>query len=148
MNVNPDTGVRYGVISSNSINQELLSDICMGGVDEHWMQHVDEITKQVRRSVEDGDITEDDYDDELELMLEKAGDAWSDDEPVYTFTKDGVNGRTTWLGGALLLWVFESPHIGQFKLCSPCVPNACDLNSPIEDGYDGYTVPESWLADK
>lgn len=69
------------------------------------------------------------------------------DEPIIEGTYQGVNYRTTWLGGAQLLWVFKSSIIGHFRLCSPCVPNACDGDSPTPraDGFCGYAVPPDWL---
>lgn len=69
------------------------------------------------------------------------------DEPVIEGEHEGVHYRTTWLGGAQMLWVFKSPILGHFALCSPCVPGACDGGSPTPraDGFCGYAVPPTWL---
>lgn len=52
------------------------------------------------------------------------------------------------LGGAYLIWVYQSPNIVYVRsLCSPCVPNAGDLDSGLTDsdnGYECYGIPEDW----
>jgi hypothetical protein len=62
---------------------------------------------------------------------------------------DGVDYQISWLGGAPLLWVLHSPNIVEVhSLCSPCVPNAGNLDSEIvpanQDGYVCYGIPEEW----
>ena len=66
------------------------------------------------------------------------------EEPIIEFEYEGVKGRTSWLGGALNLWIFESPYTNTFALCSPCVPNVCNLDQPDPDGCVGYDVPPHW----
>ena len=70
------------------------------------------------------------------------------DEPIIEGTYQDVHYRTTWLGGAQMLWVFKSPIIGHFELCSPCVPGACDGGAPTPraDGFCGYAVPPTWRS--
>jgi hypothetical protein len=45
------------------------------------------------------------------------------------------------LGGAILIWVLESPWVAEVRVCSPCVPNAGDLDSPHEGGMVCYCLP-------
>lgn len=87
-----------------------------------------------------------DREDYIETLLESRAEGIEIDEPEIEGTLDGVSYRIGWLGGAPLLWVLESPYTATFRLCSPCVPNACNADSPDPDGYEGYTVPEDWLA--
>ena len=68
------------------------------------------------------------------------------DEPTIEGECEGVKYHISWLGGAPLLWVFESPYTGLYRRCSPCVPGAGDLNSPDEDGSLCYDVPPDWRA--
>jgi len=143
-NVNPETGVRYGIISANSLDPEVICDLQAVGRDVHWEAHKREITDQTRRDWENGEITGDDFEDELEARLEREGDNFYDDEPVHEFQRDGVRGRTTWLGGALLVFVFHSQWTTNARLCSPCVPGCCDLDSIDPNGYEGYDVNPEW----
>lgn len=140
VNVNPDTGVRYGIISAQSLHDEIIDDIYREGVDVHWEQARKELEQRIRNDCDDDEIVDEIVDEACEAMSDK----WYDDEPVYEFVIDGVKGRTTWLGGALLVWVFESPFVTKANLCSPCVPNCGDLDSLDENGQECYDVPPDW----
>lgn len=56
-------------------------------------------------------------------------------EPTIEGEHEGVKYRIAWLGGAPLLWVLDGPLGYCDRLCSPCVPNAADLDS----GFIGQT---------
>jgi hypothetical protein len=81
-------------------------------------------------------------------------DNYQPDEPVHEgeidYISSGVAGkikwRTSWLGGALNVWIFESPFTGRFQQCSPCVPGAANLDNPDPDGILGYDVPPEWRS--
>jgi len=134
-NVSPNTGVRYGIIAERSLNSDVYLDIMSQGVDVYYHEYEMDIRKQIM-------IDDDIPDDEKEWAIEKELEAYYHDEPVYEFDIDGVSGRTTWLGGALLIWVFKSPVIRKHALCSPCVPNCGDLDS--DGDYECYDVPDDW----
>lgn len=151
VNVNPETGIRYGIISTNSLDPEVVCDLQFGrsSKDLHWEEALSDLRKEIEREVESGELALEDSDDEYTLREERLGDAYYDDEPVHSFDVDGVKGQTTWLGGGLLVFVFYSPFTGTFDLCSPCVPGACDLDSPVNPlretiGHIGYDVPPTW----
>jgi hypothetical protein len=77
------------------------------------------------------------------------------DEPHITGKYDDIEYQVTWLGGAPLVWVLKGPIGSVNRLCSPCVPNAGDLDSgfiggdqvppPDFKGYECYVVPPNWL---
>ena len=69
----------------------------------------------------------DDRDDYIDTRLERESGGIEIDEPILIGTCEGVRYEISWLGGAPLLWVLESPVISKAKLCSPCCPNAGDL---------------------
>lgn len=72
-------------------------------------------------------------------------DCWDCDyEDTVYGVKDEVSYIVTWLGGAMLINIVESPVTGTFEWCSPCVPNTADLDSPCEDGVLAYDVPSDW----
>ncbi len=71
------------------------------------------------------------------------------DEPCFVGQHEGVHYRTLWLGGAHMLLVLESPLIGHYRLCSPCMPGACDGGEPLsvlEGGEMGFDLPPHWMA--
>jgi hypothetical protein len=54
------------------------------------------------------------------------------DEHEYTYDDNGVHYLVGHLGGAMLIWVTESPYVTFCRQCSPCVPNAGSLDSPCD----------------
>lgn len=92
----------------------------------------------------------DDREDYIQSKFEDTAQNFHIDEPVIEGEYEGVKYRIDWLGGAPLLWVFEGPVGRCNSLCSPCVPNAGDLDSgfiddEMEAGYECYVVPRDWL---
>lgn len=76
---------------------------------------------------------------------QKFHDHYQPDEPVHEGEKDGVKYRTSWLGGALNVYIIESPHITETaRECSLCVPNAGNLDQVGEGHYQCYDVPPEW----
>ena len=177
-NHNPQTDIAFGVISANSLDQDLFQSLWDSGKDLSWEAAVAEIQAKLEQDAEAledevrialaeiGGWTEREYEaawdrhveaaynrlgfqdreDFLDALMEGELEKLRIDEPVITFEMEGVTGQIGWLGGAPLVWIFESPYTGTFQLCSPCVPNACNLDQPEDRGYAGYTVPTHWLA--
>ena len=144
-NVNELTGIRYGIISANSLDGELVHDLMYRhGEDLSWKEAAVEIGNEVNALVEEGLIDEDDVDREMDERLCDL----NIEEPIIEGACEGVLYRTSWLGGALHFWIFESPRIGLYSECSPCCPNAGDLDSPNDDGVECYDVPEGWRVDE
>ena len=144
-NVNPETGIRYGIVSAASLDPEIVNQIQCEGRDVHWEDAKRDLEDAIRSAC-GGLMTKRDVDAVVDEAIDRMnGDQWVDDEPIHEFVIDGVMGQTTWLGGALLVWVFKSNHSRLSRLCSPCVPNAGDLDS-VEDseGYVCYDVPPDW----
>ncbi len=140
-NVNELTGIRYGIISANSLDGELVHDLMYRhGEDLSWKEAAVEIGNEVNALVEEGLIDEDDVDREMDERLCDL----NIEEPIIEGACEGVLYRTSWLGGALHFWIFESHRIGKYNLCSPCAPNAGNLDCPNENGYECYDVPEGW----
>ena len=88
----------------------------------------------------------DDRDDYIDTRLELESERIKVEEPTLAGICEGVRYEISWLGGAPLLWVLESPVISKARLCSPCCPNAGDLNSLDDDGYECYGIPADWYA--
>lgn len=143
-NTNPDTGIRYGIISSYSLHSDIIDEIQSSGTDVHFEEAMKDLRDAVKQACSDY-MSSCDADEVAELAVENASQDFYDDEPIHEFELDGVKGRTTWLGGALLVWIFESPFIARAALCSPCVPNCGDLDT-LDDllGFECYDVPLTW----
>lgn len=180
-NVSPASGVRYGVIACASLDPNLVHELMCGpgATDLSYKAAYDEAKKQAEREADDveEEVSMDhpgcddlapwfeaawerkgyqDRDDFISCELEKFSDMCQIDEPTIEGEYEGVKYRIDWLGGAPLLWVLEGPIGMAASLCSPCVPNAADLDSgfthgTVEDGvypptgYECYVVPRDWL---
>lgn len=150
-NINEKTGIRYGTIYLHHLDPDTASWLWDDGEDTSYAAALEELEEEIRTAVlqeiEDGDLDIDatdvcDIEREVERRLERESDGIQIDEPTIEGTCEGVTYAISWLGGAPLLWVFHSPIIGKHGLCSPCVPNAGDLES--EGEYECYDVPEEW----
>jgi len=170
-NTNPDTGYSYGVISCNSLGDWIWDEIdqmsCPGD-DEAYAEFMRDRATEL---IDKGEITYEDLDcpegeesyaladmtdmavtDLVDSIDPGAGQSFWDGYEIGTSRRfgeiDGVKVSVAELGGALNLWVEESPHIGWFRECSPCIPNAADLDSPCQEGdrgaIQGYDVPPDW----
>jgi hypothetical protein len=208
LNVNPTTGIRYGVIALGSLDDDLANeDLWYGPGAKNLSEEAaaEELRKELRQRYEDArELAEGSYENAVEMRgiedneenrrdyisehleeqlktpnVDSAEDyvEWAYerecdfqiDEPEIEGEYDGVKYRIRWLGGAPLLWVIEGPIGYANRLCSPCVPNAADLDGgfnladcepeQLEDVaarwnrerqcsekiYGCYVVPEDWL---
>lgn len=158
-NVNPDTGVRYGVIALNNLDSELGQELMFGAKakDLTYLSAYAEAEAKAQQEADEAASEQGISDDELESFcedrveaaMEQFTDTWQCDEPTIEGTHDDVKYQVSWLGGAPLLWVLHSPHIVHAnRLCSPCVPNAADLDSGLATdgtGFECYGIPDDWM---
>jgi hypothetical protein len=144
-NTNPETGIRYGIISSQSLHSEIIHEIQSIGSDIYFEEACDDIRMSLEGVLRDY-MPKENIDEIAEDAINRFGENYEHDEPVHEFILNGVKGRTTWLGGALHVWIFDSPYLTHRGLCSPCVPNCGDLDSKFNDegGYKCYDVPPDW----
>lgn len=130
-NRNEETGVPFGFISANLLGGDMVHELMYGSQAEDL---------SLAEALADAGIDQDDDGERQEFY-----DNYEHDEPVIAGMFEGVKYQTSWLGGALNFWIFESPSItNNCAQCSPCVPGAGDLGS--EGDYTAYTVPAEWLT--
>ena len=141
-NVNLETGVRFGIIAANSLDPDLVMELT-SVASEQYRENLKDFKDAIRKACEEQGF----WPCNTNSMLHYAedvfnGDYEDDGEQTHTIDYDGVKGKTTWLGGALHVFIFESPHIRHHALCSPCVPNCGNLD---QDGdFPCYDVPDDW----
>lgn len=130
-NINMKTGVPFGVVSAKSLDQDVVSDlysvaenISMKNAMEEWKKH-------------EPDMSDQDFYDQYEEY-----------EDTYEGTHKGVSFIIFYLGGAPLVMITESPEITEnAQECSPCVPNAGDLDN-MDGEYRCYDVPAKWRREE
>lgn len=126
---------------------ELANYICEHGRREKARVTAEEIIKDL----DDSEPTNDDAEavfDNLDL-----NEQFECDESEYSYEdKEGNQFLIGYLGGAPLIWCIKTNRVVHVKsLCSPCVPNAGDLDSGLTDdesGYACYGVPTEYEGDE
>lgn len=147
-NTNSETGIRYGTIYLRSIDDDTAHYLFYEGNNVSMDDAAEELRREIGiEAAERGFDDDTDREDWEEREFERQVEGIEVEEPTIEGECDGVKYMISWLGGVPLLWVFESPVTGRFNLCSPCVPNACNLDSPNPGGYEGYMVPADWLKE-
>ena len=131
-NTNPETGIRYGVVAMNSLESWVWEEFYASGTDESYAAAMEEWKAENPEASKDEEYA---YGECLEI-----------EEANWSLEIDGMRLEIGWLGGAPLLWVLESPHRAAASLCSPCVPNAGNLDCkvPLGQGFACYDVPAEW----
>lgn len=179
-NVNPETGIRYGVTSSipDWILDESMSWDCPDeseSAQEYARERLTELAEKGEIDPDaidgftfDSEVTAESLKDDLleciaSLDGEKAIDCLESIEPwaMQGFFDgcdfndsarygeiDGIKLMLSSLGGSPLLWVFNSPYLDNVRLCSPCVPNAGDLDTPDGNGYQCYAPNPEWYGEE
>ena len=147
-NINPETGIRFGVISRNS--GDLTEWVWEGFEGDYGTPTCRECG---------GDAI--DYDDEkhgeykagrgcadyacehCERVIDSS-DAYNDEPNGHDYNADGYVIRADSYGDA---FVIRSPFFTRAGFCSPCAPGACHLESPTDDGERCYCLGHDWFRD-
>jgi len=106
---------------------------------------------KAKKILADYDGTEQTEDDDAAGIFEdlELAEHYDEDQDTYTYQEgEGKNlcrYQLGYLGGAPLIWVIQSPVTTTCRRCSPCVPNAGNLDSPDPDGgITCYDIPPDW----
>ena len=151
-NINPKTGYAYGVMDARKAADDLYETIVQNGVNLRYeaglaelKRGLDALVKRAKgapyeeledlvRSADLGvgwsicyvDGGELDADELWEDIEARYSERYDDDEDSYEWNGYGIS----YLGGAPLLWTYDSHYVTACEQCSPCVPGAGDLDSP------------------
>ena len=158
-NIHPLTGIRYGAINGNSLDPDVLCVLYDRASEVVFNAYrLDEMKKFANEQDYDyiTDIQADDLFNSLtdafgyqfESFIYSIDENFEHDEPQAEFEYEGIKVVFSYLGGAPLVMVTESPYIAIANLCSPCLPNAGDLDSKNPDGEECYDVPVEWYRSK
>ncbi len=147
-NVNPKTGIAYGYIAANALDSDLVSDMLFGNmvnnfVDHGWNDYKAECISEYRRENEETaeNMSDDDIWNEIDM---ECADGYQSDESSVEGEYEGVHYASSWLGGALNFFIFESPIItDKANRASPCVPN-CGILDELDGDVTSYNVPDDW----
>ena len=149
VNRDEETGIRYGMISMNSLDCYAVDDIYSNGNDIGYEAAIEEIKDNLQagfRSVmEDlGLKAEDDDLSDMADSVMQGQDFEREESGPYRYECEGYNLQTT---SNNELWVFKSPYYTHAQFCSPCVPGAGNLDCPCPDGPKTYCLGPDWFED-
>lgn len=114
-NYDEKTGINYGCISQNSIALEHIDS--WYEKDAVYESYVQELEKKVKS----GEITEEEKDNNLEYYDNDFHQWYYKDEEYEAEYSESLN---AWI-------ILKSPFYTYCRQCSPCVPGAGDLDSPV-----------------
>lgn len=139
-------GIHYGYIAADSLDPDLVCELQSRGRDVHYEEALDDLRHAIYNALAEAGVPIGGPRSEVCYEAERVFDLYweGSDEPIHEGEMDGVKYRTSWLGGALHVWVFESPVTGNYQECSPCVPGAGNLDCPDPNGVLTYDVPPEW----
>ncbi len=136
-NFDPKTRIRFGVISQNAIMPEATDDFEM----DYGSPHCPTCGNEAVAS-DDETVVDAEWNDGKDYACAECEECfWSDsafpDEAIgWSYDADGYK-----LADCLDndIFVVESPYFTYAAFCSPCVPGACSLESPLDtdDVTDG-----------
>jgi len=151
-NIDRETGIRYGVISQNSVNLDIWSEAepdygqphcpeCGNEIKSsddpklaaEWDQTLggEEINNEQRDCLIDQEWF--DHKDYTCLNCEQcfSSDSCFPDEALrYTYEQDGY--QLTDCLDSYIIFVLKSPFYTFAQFCSPCIPGGCNLDSPLD----------------
>lgn len=141
---NFDGRFHYGVIQQNSLDPEVLNRILQEGTSEYQRYLQEKVGEAL--DILEGLLDDNDVDAVRDLIDELVSDADSDDDsPVHFEDVEGVSG--IWFRNNFTLMITHSDYRTCCRQCSPCYPNAGDLDTPDEYGFDTYAPPADWWDD-
>lgn len=147
-NIDTDTGIRYGVISQRSVNSDALDDFYFGSssTDMARENFNEQLEADLRRALEPY-LSSNSIDEAVEAVMDLhcIGDEYEGEmDPLYE--DDGYSIQKC-LDSDLL--VGKSPYFTYAQYCSPCVPGACNLDSPLDpndcDHVRCYCLGHDWF---
>ena len=85
------------------------------------------------------------HDEMIDWLENELSDSYEAQDTTYRYEEDGY--RILFFTGTNDLMVLESPHTAKVRLCSPCAPNAGDMDSLDPDGYETYALGPDWFEE-
>ena len=146
-NIDTDTGIRYGIISQNSLSGESLDDVFTAGDDLGYEAMIEELKSNLKNAIDSiisdaGGRTYDSVD--VDEILEGVDFDCYDSNGPRRYEDGDLTVQTT---GDNDLFVFKSEYYTFAQFCSPCVPGAGNLDTPCDSGPKTYCLGIDWFVD-
>lgn len=160
-NQDAETGIRYGMISCNSVSPWAMDDVYQNGDDIDFEEFKDtlkdELESAIRGVLEERGLVSEyrKMNDPEELAESIVNDLeWDNYEGTGDCTHyayedgDGADKLVVQTSSHNEMWVFKSPFYTRAQFCSPCVPGAGNLDTPCDAGPKTYCLPPDWFDEE
>ena len=145
INRNPETGIAYGYISANALDGGVVDTLMFSSnaTNHTYNEFVLELAHNSEFDPH-SDNVEEAMEHLIDCEMEEDLEFYEGNEEIVSGTYEGVTYQSSWMGGALNFFIFHSPNItNKGRKASPCVPNACILDT-LDGEVEGYDVPADW----
>lgn len=156
-NVDRETGIRFGVISAHAITQAWYDSAEADYGQPHCPKCGNEAIDFGADNQDDPEATPDrsEYDDAAtyghscqdyacdSCKVYFDGERAFGDEPCGYTLDDGEYKACDCLDSDVM--ILKSPFFTRAQFCSPCVPGACSIESPCDDGERTYCFAPDWF---
>lgn len=156
VNINPKTKIHYGIVSLRNIDSEIIMDelYSSNAIDFNQLESTINEIKKVNSAFTLPERGEDecyfDYWKKCQTIAEETFFNLSI-EPLDDACDDFWNGIVKIENVVMLVnceydicTVIDSPVVVNANVCSPCFPNAGDLDNLIDSGIETYGIPADW----
>ena len=133
-NVDPDTGIRHGVISQHSVMQEALDDFSFDYGKPHCPKCGEEVSAD--------DVGQYDFLCNKCKYGFRAEDAYPDEPLGFHYDQDGYFLTHCFDND---IFVLRSDFYTLAQFCGISVPGAGNLDTPMEDGVKTYALGHDWF---
>lgn len=150
-NINKDTDIRFGVISSHEVCQVWADSSEADYGEPHCPKCGNPALAIDDDSLPDIDEEEDWTDDGRDhACLDcrysfDSSEAYGDE--AIAFTLDDGEYKASQSGDDSDIFILSSPYYTRAAFCSPCAPGAGYLMSPCDDGVKTYCFGHDWFDD-
>ena len=148
-NRDPDTGIRYGIISLHELGEfacdsfEDEYDVACPECGSDWPDDTQAPFYPADESRERGTRAAGYYATcpSCEKLIREGNEI--PDEPSRRVLRE--TGYAGSLDSSMDAWCFKSPFFTRAAFCSPCAPGAVSLSSPCDDGERAYCFGHDWF---
>ena len=153
-NYDVETGCHFGVISYHSLNQDALQDVFDQGENLSYRYAVEQVKAALRLALSDYFSSykhgkeESDLEEAVSAAFDAVEDGFNDgyqgEDEQYLYEKDGYVISNS--PSLVCLFVQKSPYYTYTRGCSPCAPNAGDLDN-TDGSLKTYCLGPDWFEE-
>lgn len=143
-NYDSEAKIHFGVISNHSVDTEALSDIYDKGENLSHAEYVVEVKSHIRSAISDvvsRHQLDSAVDSAFDAIEDEINDSYHGEDEQYLYQQNGYKISNS--PSLVCLFVQLSPYYTYAAACSPCAPNAGDLDK--QGSFKSYCLGPEWF---